>query len=81
MSLKNSAYIAVIDDLAARRCSVSLSIRYIGTAGVLLLASRFELIPSLQNAFLQVRNAGLYLKDELVERLIIEKERKRFPVG
>ncbi|RLC13018.1 MAG: DUF3368 domain-containing protein [Deltaproteobacteria bacterium] len=76
LSLKNSNRVAIIDDLAARRCAVSLTIRHIGTAGVLVLASRHKLIPSLRNAFSQVRNAGLYLKDDLVERLIIEEGRE-----
>lgn len=75
LASKKPDHIACIDDLAARKCAESLSIRSIGTAGLLVLASRFKLIPSLSKAFLQVRKAGLYLSDGLVERLTI-KEKK-----
>ncbi len=72
-SLKNSRYIAVIDDLAARKCSNALDIRHIGTAGILVLANRFKIIPSLADAFTEIKKAGLYLKDDLITRLL-EKE-------
>ncbi len=70
-ALRKPDHIAVIDDLAARRCAESLAIRCIGTAGLLVLASRQKLIPSLASALSQVRKAGLYLTDDLVERLIL----------
>lgn len=76
-SLENFNRMAIIDDLAARKCAVSLTIKHIGTAGVVVLASRFRLIPSLRSAFSQVRNAGLYLRDDLVERLIVEEKRRQ----
>jgi len=69
-ALATPGCIAVVDDLAARRCSTALSIRHVGTAGLLILASRFKLIPSLEEAFHEVRKAGLYLKDDLVQRLL-----------
>jgi predicted nucleic acid-binding protein len=69
-ALAKPGCIAVLDDLAARRCSTALGIRHIGTAGLLVLASRFKLIPSLEEAFHEVRKAGLYLKDDLVQRLL-----------
>lgn len=69
-SLKYNEYIAVIDDMAARRCSKSLNIRHIGTAGLLVLAYRHGLIHSLEHAFSKVKNAGLYLSNDLVTHLI-----------
>lgn len=69
-ALAKPGCIAVVDDLAARRCSAALGIRHVGTAGLLVLASRFKLIPSLEEAFHEVRKAGLYLKDDLVQRLL-----------
>lgn len=74
-ALKKPDHIAVIDDLAARRCAESLAIRCIGTAGLLVLASRQKLIPSLASALSQVRKAGLYLTDDLVERLTLEDKK------
>jgi predicted nucleic acid-binding protein len=71
-SLKNR-HIAAVDDLAARRCCAALHIRHIGTAGILVLASRYKLIPSLRTAFEEVKKAGLFLKPELINQLL-EKE-------
>ncbi len=76
-ALNNPDFIAVVDDLAARRCAASLNIRCIGTAGLLVLAKRRTLIPSLENALSQVRNAGLYLADNLVDRLIAKEKETR----
>jgi predicted nucleic acid-binding protein len=70
LALGSQNHIAVIDDLAARKCAVALKIQLIGTAGVLVLASRFKLIPSLETAFSKVREAGLYLRDDLVRNLL-----------
>jgi predicted nucleic acid-binding protein len=69
-ALKSSDYIAVIDDRAARKCCESLNIRHVGTIGLLVSAHRFGLIPSLRIALLQVRNAGLYIGDDLFDSLI-----------
>jgi predicted nucleic acid-binding protein len=74
-ALKKPDHIAVIDDLAARRCAESLAIRCIGTAGLLVLANRQKLIPSLASALSQVRKAGLYLTDDLVEHLTLEDKK------
>ncbi|MEZ4526173.1 MAG: hypothetical protein R2941_09670 [Desulfobacterales bacterium] len=71
-TLKTSDYLAVIDDRAARKCCESLHISHIGTVGLLVSAHRFGPIPSLRIALLQVRNAGLYIREDLVERLITE---------
>jgi predicted nucleic acid-binding protein len=70
MALDNDDFIAVVDDLAARRCAASLDIPYIGTVGILVLANRFKLIPSLPEALKQIKIAGLYLKEELIENII-----------
>jgi predicted nucleic acid-binding protein len=69
-SLRNHDDLAVIDDMAARKCSKSLKIRHIGTADLLVLAYRNGLIPSLEHAFSKVKNAGLFLSDQLVTDLI-----------
>ena len=75
-ALKKPDHIAVIDDLAARRCAESFSIRCIGTAGLLVLASRQKLISSLASALSLVRKAGLYLTDDFVERLTLDDKKE-----
>jgi len=61
---------SIVDDLAARRCCKSLSIRSLGTCGVLVVASRRGLITDLQPAIQKLRDAGLWLSDSLVASLL-----------
>jgi predicted nucleic acid-binding protein len=73
-ALDNPGIRASIDDRAARRCAEALSIPTIGTIGILLLAKRRGLIDSARAAIGEVRSAGLYVSDELVESLLKEVE-------
>lgn len=61
---------SIVDDLAARRCCKSLSIRSLGTCGVLVVAKRRGLITDLQPAIQKLRDAGLWLSDSLVASLL-----------
>lgn len=65
---------ASLDDRAARRCAEALSIRTIGTVGILVLAKRRGLIDSARIAINAVRDAGLYVSDELMDLVIREVE-------
>ena len=60
---------AVIDDAAARRCARTLDIPLLGTGGVLLLAKRRGLLPSVTFGLEKLRQAGLWLSDDLVKLL------------
>jgi len=60
---------AVIDDADARRCAKTLGIPMLGTGGLLVLAKRRGLIPSVTEALHALRRAGLWLSDDLVEIL------------
>ena len=68
-TMGNPTYRALIDDGAARRCARSLGISIIGTGGVLVLAKRRGLITSATQAIQRVRDAGLWLADDLVDLL------------
>jgi predicted nucleic acid-binding protein len=59
----------MIDDAAARRCAISLNISTLGTGGMIVLAKRRGLIPSVLNPIQALRNAGLWLSDDLVNLL------------
>ena len=63
---------AIIDDASARRCARTLSIPMLGTGGVLLLAKRRGLLPSVAEGLEKLRNAGLWLSDDLVKLLKME---------
>ncbi|MGK7902849.1 MAG: DUF3368 domain-containing protein [Hormoscilla sp.] len=66
---ENNGYQAIIDDAAARRVAKTLGIPIIGTAGTILLAKQNQLISSISAPIQTLRNAGLWLADDLVEFL------------
>ncbi len=69
LALKNSDCAAIVDDRAARRCGQALGITTIGTGGLLILAKRRGLIPSISPGIQALRDAGLWLSDSLVNLL------------
>lgn len=69
LALKNSSYAAIVDDRAARRCGQALGITTIGTGGLLMLAKRRGLMPSISPGIQALRDAGLWLSDSLVNLL------------
>ena len=60
---------AIIDDSDARRCARTLGIPILGTGGVLLLAKRRGLLPTVGESLEKIRSAGLWLSDDLVKLL------------
>lgn len=68
-ALLHPEYTAMIDDAAARRCAISLNISTLGTGGAIVLAKRRGLIPSVIEPIQALRNAGLWLSEELVKLL------------
>ena len=62
--------IAVLDDKAARRLAVALSIPVVGTLGLLLAARQSRLLPSLQVAMDRVKSCGLFVDDAVAWRII-----------
>lgn len=70
VALNQSGYRAVIDDAAARRCARTLQVPMLGTGGVLVLAKRRGLIPSVESSLQELRDAGLWLSDEIVALLV-----------
>lgn len=55
---KRHGYVALIDDLAARRCASVVGIPARGTLGVVLLAKQRGIIPSAARLLVQLRDAG-----------------------
>lgn len=68
-ALQNPGYRVVLDDREARRCAEALGCRHIGTAGIVVLAKRKGLLPSLRDAFAKLSSSGLWLSRELIEEL------------
>ncbi|WP_334930356.1 DUF3368 domain-containing protein [Nostoc sp.] len=69
LALKNSDCAAIVDDRAARRCGQALGIITIGTGGLLILAKRRGIIPSISPGIQALRDAGLWLSDSLINLL------------
>jgi predicted nucleic acid-binding protein len=70
--LRDPQYWAIIDDREARRCALSLHCRYTGTVGVLVLAKRRELIPSIRESLERLVAAGLWLSSDLKDQVCLK---------
>lgn len=66
-AVHNPDYRAVIDDLEARRCAMTLGCRYTGTVGILVLAKRKGIVVSVREGIEKLRAVGLWLSDSFVE--------------
>ena len=71
-ALENQPCRAVVDDAEARRCARTLGIRTLGTGGVLVLAKQRGLIVSVTEGLNRLRQAGLWLSDD-VARLLLKR--------
>lgn len=60
----------VIDDLAARRCAATLGIPVRGTLGLVLIARQRGQIPAARPVLLQLRQAGMYLSDRVMNQAL-----------
>ena len=59
--------VAVLDDLAGRRCAELLEIPLLGTLGLVLRAKRLGRIPAARPLVQRLREAGMYLSDRVLE--------------
>lgn len=66
MAKAQAGLVAILDDLAARRCASALGIPTRGTVGVVLLAKTRQVIPSAAAVLADLGRAGLYLSPNLV---------------
>ena len=68
-ALANPPLRAVIDDMDARRCAKTLNIPMLGTGGLLVLAKRRGLLPSVSEGIERLRQSGLWLSDDIAQIL------------
>lgn len=66
----NPGVIAVIDDLCARRCAVTLNINVIGTLGLVLIAKRRGVIPLARPVMDNLRQTGMYLSRSTMDQAL-----------
>jgi len=67
MALATPGSTAILDDLAARRCAAAQGIPVRGCVGLVLRAKRKGRIPLARPVLDQLRGAGLYLSDSVVD--------------
>jgi len=71
-ALAHGAERVVIDDLEARRCASAMGLGIIGTLGIVGRAKALGLIERAEPVIRRLRETGLYVSDELVQRLLAE---------
>jgi predicted nucleic acid-binding protein len=70
-ALAHPGTMALLDDLAARRCAIALGIGHQGSAGLVVAAKQQSLIPLARPALEQLRRAGLYLSDTVMNQILV----------
>lgn len=72
LALDVSGSLLILDDLPARRHAVGLGIAIIGTAGVLVMAKRSNLISSVRELLDALRQNGFRLRQDVYEQILID---------
>lgn len=67
--LSHTEFRASIDDKAARNCARTLHVETLGTGGILVLAKRRSLIPSIDGPLTALRDSGLFISDDVIALL------------
>ncbi|MFN8557154.1 MAG: DUF3368 domain-containing protein [Dehalococcoidia bacterium] len=69
-ALTHPGAIALLDDLAGRRCAARLGISVVGTLGLIVDARLRGAIPAARPVVEAIRRAGLYLSDQVIDRAL-----------
>lgn len=69
-ALAHSGSIAILDDLAARRCAEVLEIPLIGTLGIVLKAKRKGMLPAARPALEKLLAAGMCLSGKVIDQAL-----------
>ncbi len=62
--------LAIVDDMAARRCAAAHRVPVRGTLGLVLTARQRGLLPAARPVLDQLRQAGMYLSEGVVNRAL-----------
>jgi predicted nucleic acid-binding protein len=69
---KQPASVAVLDDLAARRCAQSLGLHVVGTLGLILMAKRAGTIAAVAPALNAIVKAGLFISRHHLDAVLAQ---------
>jgi predicted nucleic acid-binding protein len=60
----------IIDDLAGRKCALALGLNVSGTLGIVVAAYRRGQVKDLRKVMMNLRSAGMWLSDAVVENAL-----------
>ena len=70
LAVAHPGTVAIIDDLAGRKCAASLSVPLRGTLEIVLVAKRRGLIPQARPIIESMMSAGLYLSRRVLDEAL-----------
>ena len=68
-AVEHPGYTPVLDDMAAKKCAASLGLSTLGTGSLMILAKDHDLIESVGDAMLRLRDAGLWISNAVMQLL------------
>jgi predicted nucleic acid-binding protein len=76
-ALSHPEYCAILDDREARRCAMSFGCKFMGTIGVIILAKKKGIVPSIREPLQRLQNAGLWMSENFIKEILrTNKEEK-----
>ena len=66
--------VALLDDLAARRCAAALSVRCVGTIGLVLIAKKRGWITHVAPVLKQLMECDMYISQDLMQAILQEAD-------
>ncbi len=69
-ALAHPGSVAIVDDLAARRCAEVLGVPLLGTLGLVLKAKRLGSVPAARPVIEKLLTAGMYLSPKVIDRAL-----------
>ena len=68
-ALENDGFL-IIDDLKARKIATTLSLRFTGSIGILIIAKELKLIDSVKYYFEKIQETNFRLSDTLINKVL-----------
>ena len=70
LATEHASSIAILDDLKARRVAERLSLRIVGTIGLVMRAKRMGLITEVEPILLRLKDAGFHMSEVIWRRAL-----------
>lgn len=68
-AIKNNGFL-ILDDLKARKIATTLSLRYTGSIGILIIAKELKLIDSVKYYLEKIQETNFRLSDALINKIL-----------